>query len=232
MEDAANRTETKAISPLIASLLAGTAFGMAFGVIEASVVVYLRRILYPGGFTFPLADFSLTDMGRSILLVEVAREAATLILLASAAWLAGFNLRRRLAWFLFFFGVWDIVFYAWLRICLGWPGTLLDWDLLFLIPAPWAGPVLAPILVSLGIIGLAVYILARDHKGRPVSPSPANVLLAFTATLTIVLSFILAGRSIARSDFIAGFSWPLFVSGPALWASAAAFRQIGKTRHR
>jgi hypothetical protein len=46
---------------------------------------------------------------------------------------------------MFVFGIWDLFYYVWLKVCLGWPSSLLTWDVLFLIPVPWVGPVLAPV---------------------------------------------------------------------------------------
>ena len=39
-------------------ILVLAAFGIAFGFIEAAVVVYLRGLFYPNGFSFPIAPFS------------------------------------------------------------------------------------------------------------------------------------------------------------------------------
>lgn len=41
-------------------------FGIAFAYIEAAVVVYLRTIFYPAGFTFPLTEFGTDASGGSI----------------------------------------------------------------------------------------------------------------------------------------------------------------------
>ena len=50
------------------------------------------------------------------------------------------------------FGAWDIFYYVFLRLISGWPRTLLDWDILFLLPLPWWGPVLAPVSIALVMI--------------------------------------------------------------------------------
>ncbi len=50
------------------------------------------------------------------------------------------NARQWTAAFAIAFGVWDIVFYVCLQLLLGWPASLLTWDILFLIPVPWGRP--------------------------------------------------------------------------------------------
>lgn len=42
---------------------------------------------------------------------------------------------------------------------LDWPGDLLEPDILFLVPMVWVGPVLAPCLVSVGLIALSAVLL-------------------------------------------------------------------------
>lgn len=130
--------------------------------LESAVVVYLRALLFPNGFSFPLPPLQPLIIGT-----EIGREAATiLMLLAPAAMLAGRRMQR-FAWFLIAFGVWDIFYYVWLKVLLGWPESLLAMDILFLVPVPWVGPVLAPSLVSLGIICLGVFLLVgAERHGR------------------------------------------------------------------
>ncbi|MCK6459543.1 MAG: hypothetical protein L6Q95_06570, partial [Planctomycetes bacterium] len=103
-------------------------FAAAFGVIEGAVVVYLREIYYPEGFSFPLKE-----MAPRILATELVREAATIVLLLAAAMLAERRPVRRFAVFAFCFGVWDITYYLALKALLGWPPSLLTMDILFLI---------------------------------------------------------------------------------------------------
>ncbi len=134
-----------------------TIISIAFAYIESSVVVYLRDLLYPEGFSFPLIPIE-----GSLLIIEVGRELATIVLLLGLALLAGKTLMQRFAYFSFAFGLWDIFYYIWLKIFINWPESFLTWDLLFLIPIPWIGPVLSPILVSLSLIFTAIVILNYD----------------------------------------------------------------------
>jgi len=127
-------------------LLVGV-FAMAFAFVESSVVVYLRQISYPEGFAFPLKPGITSQIA-----VEVSREFATIVMLIAIGMIAGTNRWQRFSYFLIGFGVWDIFYYVWLKLILDWPSSLLDWDILFLLPIPWIGPVIAPVLVSLVMI--------------------------------------------------------------------------------
>jgi len=137
-------------------------FGIAFALVEASVVVYLRALYYPEGFAFPLKIIS-----PEIYTIEFFREIATMLMLLSIAWTCGKNFNLRIAFFVFAFGIWDIFYYVFLKILLNWPSSLLTWDLLFLIPVAWVGPVLAPVLCSLTMLlmaGLIFYFQQRDDR--------------------------------------------------------------------
>src|SRR5438552_17420475 len=113
------------------------------GVLEGAVVVYLRRLYFHGGFQFPLR-FVDTD----IAVIEVIREAATLVMLGAVGVLAGRNRGERFALFLYAFGIWDLVYYAFLKLAIGWPESFLTWDILFLLPVPCVGPVITPCLIA------------------------------------------------------------------------------------
>jgi hypothetical protein len=126
-------------------LLIVAAFGIAFGLVEAAVVVYLRAAT--GLFPVPQAKWPSTTP-QDLLRIEVWREAATMVMLLAAAWLAGQNFKARFAGFLWAFAFWDFFYYVWLRLAIGWPASLLDYDVLFLIPVPWFSQVWFPLLVS------------------------------------------------------------------------------------
>ena len=191
-------------------------FGIAFAYIESAVVVYLRAIFYPEGFTFPLSGFAEGTLWKRLLLTEIGREAATLVLILTSSWLFGRNKHQRLAFFLTIFAVWDIFYYVWLKVLLDWPLTINDWDILFLIPAVWASPVLAPILISLTMLIFAVIILYRDCYSRAIKVSAMEWLAFAVAMLLVVLSFCLAGKHIEQIDYRVYFSWPLFAVGHLL----------------
>ncbi len=141
------------------TLLVVIVFSIAMATLESAVVVYLRALYYPNGFTV-----ALRMIDQRILLVEIAREAATLFMLVGVAWLAGNNFKDRFAYFLLSFAVWDIFYYLWLKAFIDWPSSLLEWDILFLIPFTWLGPVLAPVICSITMILLSVVILRSNKK--------------------------------------------------------------------
>ena len=124
------------------------AFVVAMAYVEAALVVCLRRALSidPLGLSPLREPASLGGVGP----IEFGREAATLVMLCAVGWLGG---RTGLAWGLVAFGIWDVWYYGWLWIFSGWPPSLGTWDLLFLIPVPWVGPVWAPLVVSAALVG-------------------------------------------------------------------------------
>lgn len=135
-------------------LLWVTVFAIAMAFMESAVVVYLREIYYPEGFEFPLSPI---DM--HIAVTELLREAATIIMLIMIGVFAGKNFITGFAYFIYAFAIWDIYYYIFLKLILGWPERLLTWDILFLIPVTWVGPVIAPIILSLTMILLAISII-------------------------------------------------------------------------
>lgn len=160
-------------------------FSIAMGLLEAVVAVYLRMLYYPEGFHFPLKLFS-TQVYR----IEVLRELATLIMLGSISILVGKNKNTRLAYFLLTFAIWDIFYYAFLKLLLGWPATLLDWDILFLIPITWVGPVLSAIICSIVMLLISFLILYFDHRGKAAVFKTQEWILILTGSLVIFYTFI------------------------------------------
>jgi hypothetical protein len=193
-------------------------FGIAFGYIEAAVVVYLRAISHPNGFTFPL-DFAIDPFSKRILLTEIGREAATILLILTGALLFGRNRQQRFAYFLTIFAVWDIFYYVWLKVILGWPASLMDWDILFLIPHTWASPVLAPIIISFSILIFAIIILYRDVYAKPLKVSWLDWFAFVISAIIIVAIFCIAGRHVTKPNYDSYFYWPLFAVG---WVLAVA----------
>ena len=158
---------------MLRASLALILFAVAFGYVEAAVVVYLRHIydplrqaLYSGcaaGDLFPLIPFAqLSSEHVRLLTAELGREAATLLMLSGAGLLAARERRQWIAGFAIAFGVWDISFYVFLKMLIDWPASLLTWDILFLIPVPWVGPVLAPVIVSAVMIVCGLVALRCD----------------------------------------------------------------------
>lgn len=167
-------------------VLNATVYAMAMAYLESAIVVYLRRLYYPQGFDFPLVIVDIPT-----LLLELGREAATIVMLATVGIAAGRTKVGKFAYFLFLFGVWDIWYYIWLKVIVDWPASLLTWDVLFLIPVPWVGPVLAPVTAALTMIGMGLMLLHLEQRG-PVLPAGPTVWLAqIVASLLIIVSFTL-----------------------------------------
>jgi len=190
-------------------------FSIAFAYIEAAVVVYLRAIFHPDGFTFPL-NFAGTIFPKPILLTEIGREAATIVLIFTGAWLIGRNPQQRFAFFLTIFAIWDIFYYVWLKVLLDWPASIMDWDILFLIPTTWASPVMAPLLISLTLLLFAIIILYRDSCARPLRTGRLDWFIFALAGLIVVVSFCVAGLYSTEPDYSSYFYWPLFAFGQIL----------------
>jgi hypothetical protein len=155
------------------------------GFMETAVVVYLRKIYYAGGFNFPLIPVS-----PDIALTEFLREAATIIMLIGIGVLAGKNAVQRFAFFLFCFAIWDIFYYVFLKMLLHWPDSLFTWDILFLIPVPWVGPVLAPCIISISMIIFAFVLFYLQETGKYVRISFMEWMLFISGSLVVILSFV------------------------------------------
>ncbi len=165
-------------------VVTATVYAVAMAYLESTIVVYLRRLYYPQGFNFPLVIIDIPT-----LLLELGREAATIVMLATVGIAAGRTKVGKLAYFLFLFGVWDIWYYIWLKVFVDWPASFLTWDVLFLIPVPWVGPVLAPVTVALTMIGMGLVLLHLEQRG-PVLPARKTVWLAqMVAALIVIVSF-------------------------------------------
>lgn len=171
--------------PLKNKLIIITAFAIAMGFLEAAVVVYMREILYPAGFEFPLSPIPL-----NLAATELFRELATLVMLLSIGILAARKFSTGFAWFIYSFAIWDIFYYAFLWAILGWPESLMTWDVLFLIPTTWTGPVLAPLLLSLTMIMLAILILLKAEGGN-TSSIPGKIWAGLIlGSLILIFGFV------------------------------------------
>jgi len=160
-------------------------FGIAMGLLETIVVVYLRELYYPEGFRFPLALIP-----PKIISVELLREICTIVMLFSIAILAGTTRYEKFAYFIYSFGVWDIVYYIGLKLLLDWPESLLTWDILFLIPITWLGPVLAPVIGSIFMILLALEIVYLQEKKLGFVIKRLEWTLIIAGAVLIFISFI------------------------------------------
>jgi hypothetical protein len=223
---------------LFRRLLAMLIVAAALGYIEAALVVYLRQVSAPVrqryhpdsvGELVPLLTLEqLESAGEGVLAlltVELCREPAPLILLLAAAW--GLRRRRRdtLGFFLVGFGVWDIFYYAFLKVLLDWPASLGTWDILYLIPTAWVAPVWAPLAVAATMAAIGMVILLRRGVATAPAARPRRARrsyggwLALIAGVGLVLgSFFLHTRE-AFTAVPARYDWWWFALG---WGLAVA----------
>ena len=211
------------------------AIGMAW--VESAVVVYLRVLV---GRVDP---YQVDPLPLSVGLgwIEMVREAATLIMLWAVGWLAGRTWRGRAGYSLIAFGTWDIFYYIFLVPMSGWPHSILDWDVLFLLPLPWWGPVLAPVLISLLLIIGGALAALGEQFGEPAWPrwwawalNVAGVGLALYTFMETALRMLPLGEEAVRQGLPASFNWPLFSLALALLAVPLVDLgwQLGRVRSR
>lgn len=222
-------------------------FAIAMGYLEAAVVVYLRALYYPDGFSFPLKE-----MSQTLAITELYREVATLVMIFSIGVLAAEYWLHRFAWFLVVFSVWDIAYYVFLKLLIGWPSSLLTTDILFLLPSIWTGPVIAPLINSLTMLLLA-YVILRQTGIRPlIHLSQIEWILLVTGSLIILVaymkdfttyvidykqSFPSSGLSLDQLIFILSvkfmprvFDWLLFCTGVFMHLTAVLLIVTGRRR--
>ncbi len=183
-------------------------FSIAMAYLESAVVVYLRELYYPNGFTFPLKIIP-----EKILIIELGRELATIIMLGSMAIIAGKIFAEKVAYFLFAFGVWDIFYYVWLTVFINWPDSLLTDDLLFLIPVPWISPVFAPVLVSVIFILFSVVALRQSEAGSKIKFMKSDIILILIGVILILFSFVRNFEERLNSTSPVEFMWGVFLVG-------------------
>ena len=193
-------------------------FSVAFAFVEASVVIYLRALYYPEGFAFPL---KLIPAGY--LRVETAREVATIIMLATLGVIAGRRPWEKFGFFLFAFGIWDMAFYAWLLGTVGWPGSLFEWDILFLIPLPWIGPVIAPLAISLLMTICGGMVVLRSAGERLFHPGALSWALGIVGTALILFSFLADTDAGLRGASPAPYHFGLLVAGLLAYIAGFVF---------
>lgn len=194
-------------------------FAVAMAWVEAAAVMYLRL---HSGHVQPYQAEPLQVI-PSIGSIELVREAATLVMLLAVGGLAGGTRATRFGYCLIAFGLWDISYYVFLRWMGGWPASLLDWDILFLLPLPWWGPVLAPVLISILMISLGTLLtLTRSDGSRPGMPVAAWIGAAFGALLAVgvftwdALRAVPLGTQAVLDVLPQRFLWPPFLAALAL----------------
>jgi hypothetical protein len=208
--------------------LAVVLFALAMAWVESAVVFYLRTMIHR---IEPYQVHPLPEFG-GLAPAELVRELATLIMLGTVGWLAGTTRRARLGYALIAFGVWDIFYYVFLKVLTGWPHSLLDWDILFLLPLPWWGPVLAPMAIaSLMILWGTLVTQIERGDPRPCSNprswmiSMPGIALALYLFMEDALWTWADGGPALRELLPTRFNWPMF--GMALALMAAPVLEVG-----
>jgi len=161
--------------------------------------------------------------------VELVREGATLLMLAMAGMLAGRTWRARLSYAAIAFGFWDILYYVFLRIICGWPASPFDWDILFLLPLPWWGPVLAPVSIASLMIMWGT-LVTQWHDRKPATRftrasrglSGAGIVLALGVFMADSIHALPGGLDTVRQVLPTAFNWPMFGAALLLMATPLA----------
>jgi hypothetical protein len=196
-------------------------FAIAMAWMEAASVFYIRALvdriepyqINPLPIDNPLGS------------VELWREAATLVMIATMGLLAGRTWRHRTGYAALAFGAWDIFYYVFLRLISGWPRTLLDWDVLFLLPLPWWGPVLAPVSIALVMILWGTLVTQLDDRASearwPWALGSLGIVVALAVFMIDAWLALPDGRDAVLGVLPTTFNWPLFCVALLLMASPA-----------
>jgi hypothetical protein len=200
------------------------AFAIAMAWVEAASVFYIRSLVHRVE-PYQANPLPLAPMTSALGGVELWREAATLIMIAALGLLAGRTWRRRAGYAALTFGAWDIFYYVFLHIISGWPKTPLDWDVLFLLPLPWWGPVLAP--VGIALVMMLWGTLATQSADETPDPRWTWALAAIGIAGALAVFMAPAwralpnGRDAVLQALPTRFDWPLFCVALLLMASPA-----------
>jgi hypothetical protein len=194
-----------------------TVFSIAFAMVEAAVVVYLRKLYYPDGFGFPI-----NPIPSDILFVEVLREASTFAILASVAVASGAGRLYRFSYFIYCFGLWDIFYYVWLKALIGWPASFLTPDILFLIPVVWWGPVLAPMIVAFSLCGASLYVVYKMDGGFIPCFRRSDFVWIVSGAAVIFYTFMADAAVIGAGGTPPPYRWLLFLGGEGVGLVAFA----------
>jgi hypothetical protein len=205
-------------------LLVVVVFAVAMAWLEAATVYYLRVLVDR------LDPYQANPLPMRGVLgqVELVREAATLVMLFTIGTLAGRTWQARLGYTAIAFGVWDIFYYVFLKAICDWPKSLFDWDILFLLPLPWWGPVVAPVSVALLMILWGT--LVSQRTGEISRPSLAStqalgwigIALALYAFMADALHVLHQGVDATRTVLPTTFNWAVFVVALTLMAAPVA----------
>ena len=111
----------------------------------------------------------------------------------------------------------------------------MDWDILFLLPLPWWGPVLAPVSIALVMI-LWGTLATQSGDGATGARwawalACVGIVLALAVFMIDTWRALLDGRDAVLQVLPATFNWPLFWVAWLLMALPALHRVAGRTPH-
>ena len=196
-----------------------TVYAICMANVEASLVVHLRTIYYPGN---PVEIFPLSLLSHRDLFIELFRELATILMIFSVAVLSVREKHRQFGAFLFVFGLWDLFYYLWLKIIIGWPVRWLEWDVLFLIPWPWLAPWITAAFIAVIMVAGGFRMLMLDAKSEMSGPGLvlliAGILISLISLLLPAWPLLVNGEAAFRGYMPKGFPWILYVTGYLLMA--------------
>ena len=224
-----------ALNPTRSRWLVVVVFAMAMAWVESAVVFYLRTHI---DRLEPYQPNPLPIIG-GLGPAELVREFATLVMLFTVGVLAGTTWRARVGYMLIAFGIWDIFYYVFLKVMCDWPRSLLDWDILFLLPLPWWGPVLAPVLIAtLMIIWGTLAVFIEHHPPSPVSNRRiwsaclGGTLLALYVFMTDAIRATAKGTEAVREVLPDSFNWLLFIVALGLMSTPVIHEFMNWKRRR
>jgi hypothetical protein len=196
-------------------------YAVAMAYVESAAVLYLRTIyggIDPVGPRHPVFN-PIPDF----VWIEIGREAATMLMLASVAFLAARTTVGRIGAFGVAMGTWDVFYYVFLWVFAGWPASALAPDVLFLIPLPWWGPVLSPVLLALLIVGAGAAAMARELGNGVPRPHRGDIFAVLVGAGICLFAFMFSSLAalpdgIEAAYYVRGgpFPWPIFVFGATI----------------
>jgi hypothetical protein len=197
-------------------------YATAMAWVEAAVVFYLRTMIDR------IEPYQATPLpvAGGFGIAEMMREVSTMVMLLTVGFLAGRTWRSRIGYSVIAFGVWDIFYYVFLKVMTGWPHSLLDWDILFLIPLPWWGPVLAPVMIAALMIVWGTFASQLEDVSLSAAPgwkawllNGIGIMLALYVFMTDALRVSGGGVNALRELLPVAFNWRLFLVAWLLMAA-------------
>jgi hypothetical protein len=199
-------------------------FAIAMAWLESATVFYIRTLV---DRVEPYQASPLPLHG-ALGNVELVREAATLVMLVAVGWLAGRSWKERAGYAAIAFGVWDVFYYVFLRVISGWPHTLFDWDIQFLLPLPWWGPVIAPMAIAVLMLAWGTLLTQSEQRASDAEPrwmlalAGVGAVLALAVFMTDAFRAAPDGRDAILQVLPTAFNWPVFSVALVLMAAPLA----------